>query len=226
MLLNVFVPLTWTRMHLSQRAELIAHIAARKLFCAKNDKCISSLLPAGSCSRIRNKVYFTSRLDVLPAGRIGLGVNISSIIYFHLQSLKLFWSPPPAPASNGTERELTKRECKWINEWCGGTNESFMCCSSARLTLSNYLAFAFNGGVSKWDKSALTREILKNLGVRDMLTEWELMTLLRPPRSHTQLGTQAWCILSEDTNTGERFFFPPQTRNRCLRWTFRMEQFT
>lgn len=156
----------------------------------------------------KRSVFHITPRRVLPAGRIGLGVNISSIIYFHLQSLKLLWSPPPAPASDGRGHKLTKRECKRINEWCGGTNESFMCCSSARLTLSNYLASAFNGGVSKWDKSALTREILKDLGVRDMLTEWVLTTLLRPPRSHTQLGTQAWCILSEDTHTGERFFFP------------------
>lgn len=169
------------------------------------------LLP--STSRLllpdQKNVYFTSRLDVSSQQDVS---DLESI--YHLSFTFIFWAwsfsdllLQPQPAT-GRGHELTKRECKWINEWWGGTNESFMCCSSARLTLSNYLASAFNGGVSKWDKSALAREILKDLGVRDKLTEWVLMSLLRPPRSHTQLGTQAWCILSEDTHADERFFFP------------------
>lgn len=77
-----------------------------------------------------------------------------------------------------------------MSEWREGTDESFMRSSSAHLPLSNYLASAFNGGMSEWDKSVLTWEILKDWGVRDKLTECVLMSLLRQVHSHTQLGTQ------------------------------------
>lgn len=83
------------------------------------------------------------------------------------------------------EDKWSQKRSEWINVWRGGTKESFMCCSSGHLTLSNYLASAFNGGVSMWDKSELTWMILKALGVRDKLTEWVLISLLRQSHSHT-----------------------------------------
>lgn len=116
-----------------------------------------------------------------------VGVNISFITDFHphsLTTLKLsdLCCQPQQVAGRG---QMITKKSKWINVWRGGTKESFMCCSSGHLTLSNYLASAFNGGVSMWDKSELTWMILKALGVRDKLTEWVLISLLRQSHTHT-----------------------------------------
>lgn len=43
-----------------------------------------------------------------------------------------------------------------------GQTKGFVHSSSAHLPLSNYLASAFNGRVSKWDKSALTWEMRRD----------------------------------------------------------------
>lgn len=55
----------------------------------------------------------------------------------------------------------TKKKEIQINYW---TKESFKCCPSVHLTLSNYLASTPNGGLNAWDQSALTSQTLKDRG--------------------------------------------------------------
>lgn len=159
---------------------------------------------------------------VLPAGRIRLAVNLSSVIALHLWSLKR-WSFLISSASPASPRQRTKVDKKRnANEWqCGGTNES---CSSAHLTLSNYLASPFNGGVSEWDKSELTWEILKDLGVRDKLTEWVLMSLLRRVHSHTIKHANVMYVVRGHKHKQPLLFL--LTCNQWFHWTFRIEWVT
>lgn len=130
----------------------------------ENDECISSRLPAGTLQDLTTCI--SHHVSICPPSRTYWTCS-QYIIDHRLSSLELkkrwsFLISSASPASVWQRTKVNKKEIG-MNYWVQrGTNESFMCCSSAHLTLSNYLASAFNGGLSKWDKSAFTWEILKD----------------------------------------------------------------